>query len=112
MVGKLIFRPQPTYSANFIKIGVGHRTRVLRSLIFVLLSEDSCTEYFAVTLGTQETKESLAARLAFLFMVIKTVPKGQAICAILKGSHIMRVDNTNALYNYNLDILRMQRYPT
>ena len=104
MVGKLIFRPKPTSGANFIKIGVGRCTGVLQSLIYGLLSEDSCTEYFAVTLGMQETKEGLAARLALLSMVIKTVPKGQAI---LKGSHIMRVDNTNALYNYNLDILRM-----
>ena len=45
--------------------------------------EESSTEYFAailVTLETQETKEGLAATLALLSMVIKTVPQ-----AVLQG---------------------------
>ena len=37
MVVKLIFRPKPTSGANFIKIGVGRRTGVLRSLTDGLL---------------------------------------------------------------------------
>ena len=37
-VGGVVFGPKPPPDANFIKIGLGHRTLVLHLLIFVLLN--------------------------------------------------------------------------